>query len=57
MIAHAHACMHTHTQDYIIDQEEMPKMADIKRSLIKDLNPIIGVSASAQNKVKIGIKV
>jgi len=49
--------MHTHTQDYIIDQEEMPKMADIKRSLIKDLNPIIGVSASAQNKVKIGIKV
>jgi len=49
--------MHMHMQDYIIDQEEMPKMADIKRSLVKDLNPIIGVSVSAQNKVKIGIQV
>jgi hypothetical protein len=43
-------------EEYIIHRLEEPKMADIKRSLVKDLNPVIDVSTSGQVKVKAGIQ-
>ena len=41
-------------KEYIIHRLEEPKMADIKRSLVKDLNPVIDIAASGQAKVKHG---
>jgi hypothetical protein len=42
--------------DYIVDRKEDSKNADIKRSLFKDLNPVIDVTSTAQTKVKIGAR-
>ena len=43
-------------KDYIIDRKEDPKNADIKRSLFKDLNPVIDVQPSGQRKARAGAR-
>jgi hypothetical protein len=40
-------------KDYIIDRQEDPKNADIKRSLAKDLNPVIDVLPTGQGKAQV----
>ncbi len=40
-------------KDYIIDRKEDPKNADIKRSLAKDLNPVIDVLPTGQEKAQV----
>lgn len=40
-------------KDYIIDRKEEPKNADIKRSLAKDLNPVIDVLPTGQRRVQV----
>jgi hypothetical protein len=40
-------------KEYIIDRKEDPKNADIKRSLVKDLNPVIDVLPTGQAKVQV----
>jgi hypothetical protein len=41
-------------KDYIIDLKEDPRNADIKRSIAKDLNPVIDLQPNAQKRAKIG---
>lgn len=39
-----------------MDRKEEPKMADIKRSIVKDLNPVIDVLPTGKEKAKVGSK-
>ena len=40
-------------KDYVIDRKEEPKNADIKRSLAKDLNPVIDVLPTGKEKAQV----